>query len=251
MVAVWHKINWNGEGPATLISFSAFHNVEEAIKLIRCSHMFLPSVLFLSSAPFLSSVLFLSLVSCHLCNSCGEYKWPSHPAPLLLSCVVLWQLSLLDKPSFSSPSGSFIISQPPSAGSFLRALTMGTRACVIYDCSLFVSTINPCNLKYFENKIKYGPAHDKTYKKTCARSEDSDQPVHPRSLVRPESFADRMCLLQPPGYLKWNKWNPLPYWVDIQDDLRFCWLHTSDCRFCQALAHISQITICHHENIPI
>ena len=28
------------------------------------------------------------------------------------------------------------------------------------------------------------PAHDKTYNKTCATSEDSDQPAHPRSLIR-------------------------------------------------------------------
>ena len=41
------------------------------------------------------------------------------------------------------------------------------------------------------------PAHDKTYNKTSATSEDSDQPAHPRSLIR--VFADRMCLLQPPG----------------------------------------------------
>ena len=41
----------------------------------------------------------------------------------------------------------------------------------------------------------FEPAHDKTYNKTCAISEDSDQPAHPRSLIR--VFADRMCLLQP------------------------------------------------------
>ena len=29
-----------------------------------------------------------------------------------------------------------------------------------------------------------GPAHDKTYNKTHAASEDSDQPAHPRSLIR-------------------------------------------------------------------
>ena len=47
------------------------------------------------------------------------------------------------------------------------------------------------------------PAHDKTYNKTCATSEDSDQPAHPRSLIR--VFADRMSLLQPPGYSKRDK----------------------------------------------
>ena len=33
------------------------------------------------------------------------------------------------------------------------------------------------------------PAHDKTYNKTCVTSENSDQPAHPRSLIR--VFADR------------------------------------------------------------
>ena len=44
----------------------------------------------------------------------------------------------------------------------------------------------------------YEPAHDITYYKTCATSEVSDQPAHLRSLIR--VFADRMRLLQPPGY---------------------------------------------------
>ena len=41
-----------------------------------------------------------------------------------------------------------------------------------------------------QNK-KFKPAHDKIYNKTCARSEDSVQPAHPRRLIR--VFADRMC----------------------------------------------------------
>ena len=36
--------------------------------------------------------------------------------------------------------------------------------------------------------------------------------------------------------------NPLPYWVDVQADLRLCWLHRS-CRFCRALAHLHHHTI--------
>ena len=51
-------------------------------------------------------------------------------------------------------------------------------------------------------------AHEKTYNKTCATSEDSDQPAHPRSLIR--VFADRKCILQPPGYPKRDKREPLP-----------------------------------------
>ena len=79
------------------------------------------------------------------------------------------------------------------------------------------------------------PAHDKTYDKPCATSEDSDQPAHPRSLIR--VFAYRMCLLKPPGYTKRDKREPLPYWMDVQADLRICWLHRSYCRFCRVLAY--------------
>ena len=50
------------------------------------------------------------------------------------------------------------------------------------------------------------PAHYKTYNETCAISEDSNQTAHPRSLIR--VFADRMYLLQPPGYPKGVNGNP-------------------------------------------
>ena len=65
------------------------------------------------------------------------------------------------------------------------------------------------------------PAHDKTYNKTCATSEDSDQPLQLRSPVR--VFADRKHLLHPPGYPVRDKREPLPHWVDA--DLILCWLH--------------------------
>ena len=48
----------------------------------------------------------------------------------------------------------------------------------------------------------FEPAHDKTYNKTSAISEDSDH----RSV-----FADRMCLLKPQGYPKSDKREPLLY----------------------------------------
>ena len=35
-----------------------------------------------------------------------------------------------------------------------------------------------------ELKKKIEPAHDKTYNKTCAINEDTDQSAHPRSLFR-------------------------------------------------------------------
>ena len=61
-------------------------------------------------------------------------------------------------------------------------------------------------------------------------------PAHARSLIRP--FADRMCLLQPPGYPERDKREPLPYWVDVQADPSLCWSHRSYCRLCRALTHI-------------
>ena len=50
-------------------------------------------------------------------------------------------------------------------------------------------------------------------------------------------LADRMCVLQSPGYPKRDKGEPLPYWVDVQAYLCLCWSHRSYCRFCHALAH--------------
>ena len=68
---------------------------------------------------------------------------------------------------------------------------------------------------FFNRKVLiYEPVHDKTYNKTYATGKDSDQPAHLSSL-----FADHMCLLQPQGYLKRDKREPLPYWVDVQTDL--------------------------------
>ena len=68
--------------------------------------------------------------------------------------------------------------------------------------------------------MKYKPAPDKAYNK----------------VVR---SADLMCLLQPPGYLKSDTEEPLPYWMDVQAYLSLCWSHVSYCRLYRALAHIS------------
>ena len=61
------------------------------------------------------------------------------------------------------------------------------------------------------------PAQEKIDNKTCAASEDSDQPAYPCNLIR--VFADRMPLLKPLGYPKRVEREPLPYWVDVQADL--------------------------------
>ena len=46
-------------------------------------------------------------------------------------------------------------------------------------------------------RLIFESVHDKTYNKTCATSKVSDQSAQTRSLIR--VFADRLCLLQPPG----------------------------------------------------
>ena len=84
----------------------------------------------------------------------------------------------------------------------------------------------------------YEPTHDKTYYKTCATSEDSDQTAHLRSLIR--VFAYRICILQPPSYPKRDKREHLPYWVDELADLQLCWSHTYRCYcgLCRVLAQL-------------
>ena len=61
---------------------------------------------------------------------------------------------------------------------------------------------NPPNVlaQWRSKHNKFEPAHDKTYNKTSATSEDSDQTAPTRSLIR--VFADRMCLLPALGCSK-------------------------------------------------
>ena len=62
--------------------------------------------------------------------------------------------------------------------------------------------------------------------------------------IRVRVFADHMCLLQPPSYLKRDKREPLPHRMEVQVALRLCWLHRSYSRFCRALAQIVIIVNC-------
>ena len=57
-------------------------------------------------------------------------------------------------------------------------------------------------------------------------------------IVWSESSLIATCLLQPLGYPKRNKWEPLRYWMDVKDDLNLHWSHRTYCRFCRALAQI-------------
>ena len=55
---------------------------------------------------------------------------------------------------------------------------------------------------FWVSSHKFQPAHNKTYYKTCATSEDAEQPADPHSLI---SLPDCLCLVQPPCCLK-KKW---------------------------------------------
>ena len=77
-----------------------------------------------------------------------------------------------------------------------------------------LGTNNICLVKKWGKTFEQ--AHDKTYNKTFATIKDSDQTAHSRSLIK--VFADRMCLLQPPGYPTRSKREPVLYWVDVLVD---------------------------------
>ena len=101
---------------------------------------------------------------------------------------------------------------------------------------------SPCIFIYFIKAFE--PAHDETYNKTCATSEDSDQPAHSRSLIR--VFAVRLSFVQPPGYPRGMNENPShTVWT-----YRLIWVfagHTGlivgHCRLCHALAHMLLVQI--------
>ena len=99
----------------------------------------------------------------------------------------------------------------------LNVKTFSLKYLNVVCCScdlLFNSKLYICTCPTLCAKYAYEPTHDKIYNKTCATSEDSDQPAHPHRLIR--GFANRMCPLQPPGYQKKkDKREPLPYWVDV------------------------------------
>ena len=79
--------------------------------------------------------------------------------------------------------------------------------------------------------MPYELAQDKTYDKTCATSEDSDQPVQTDQSIH---WSHVLSTVSP----KRNKQEPLPYYVDVQAGLSLCWSHRSYCRVCHALTRI-------------
>ena len=73
------------------------------------------------------------------------------------------------------------------------------------------------------------------------RRVNTNQPAHPHSLTK--VFANRMCLLQPLGYPKRDKGEPLPNWLGVLADLSLCWSHRFYCRLCRALAQMIQCSL--------
>ena len=106
------------------------------------------------------------------------------------------------------------------------------RQTIFFDNHVLFSDLNYVNFIDRKRYLSHRYLSKHTTKPTIRRatSEDSYQPAHPRSLIR--VFADRMCLLQPPGYPKRDERELLPYWVDVQADLSLCWSHKSYCRSC-------------------
>ena len=84
------------------------------------------------------------------------------------------------------------------------------------------------------NKRKINePAHDKTYNKTCATSEDSGQPARPRT-DQSSMIACAFYSLQ--TIQRGMNKNPCHTgWIYRL----MCWSHRSYCRFCRALARIT------------
>ena len=77
---------------------------------------------------------------------------------------------------------------------------------------------------------------DKTNKLTCVPSEDSDQPVHPPSLIR----VFTVCMKKPwvfsyPLSAPRRLWSD---WADAQADLSLSWAHRTFCWFCHDVAQM-------------
>ena len=112
---------------------------------------------------------------------------------------------------------------------FYSSLSFQDSVSIQHRCAVALGTNYLCICP--KRHIFPGPAYifEPAYDKACAICENSDQPAHPRSLIR--VFDDHICLLQHLGYPKKDKREPLPYWVDIQADLSLCRAHRSYCSF--------------------
>ena len=82
----------------------------------------------------------------------------------------------------------------------------------------------------------YESLSEKKYLLTCASNEDSNQPAHPRSLIR--AFVVRMKKPCIPGFPKCDQWR---FWSDCanaQADLNLRWAHMSEGTFSDVTTYI-------------
>ena len=79
--------------------------------------------------------------------------------------------------------------------------------------------------------FSFKPAHNKTYNKICVTREDSDQPVHPRSMPRVLVYPS---LDGTPDHRRLGS-----DCADTQAELSFSWSIRSYCRFYRALTYFS------------
>ena len=82
----------------------------------------------------------------------------------------------------------------------------------------------------------YEPQREKTYPLTCAPTEDSNQPAHPRSLIR--AFVVRMKKLCILGYPKSAQRRFRSDCANAQSDLNLRWAHVSEGTFSDVTDHI-------------
>ena len=90
--------------------------------------------------------------------------------------------------------------------------------------------IHPVCFVVHVHKIKAKePPHNKTNKKACAPSEDSDQPQHPSSLIRVfPVHMKKAWVLNYPLNAQRRLWSD---WVNAEADLSLRWAHMPFCSF--------------------
>ena len=84
---------------------------------------------------------------------------------------------------------------------------------------------------------RFEPQREKTYLQTCAPNEDSDQPAHPRSLIK--IFTGRVLDSQGCEVSWCGQWRLRSDCATAQVDLSVHWAHMSEVPFSDVAAHLS------------
>ena len=98
----------------------------------------------------------------------------------------------------------------------------------------------------FEDLIKFEPLHKKTYKMTCAPSEDSYQPYHCLSFYfsYQPGHSPSIISLRCPHEESFGPYLPIERtakWADTQADLSLRWVHRPFCWFWHEAAHFKNL----------